>query len=85
MDIVPDKKAGRKTTAIVLGIQKTKILIIFIVAIEVFLLMYVYGDYINIYHNTFYIDGNSTSSRSCLFLSSADNCKIKNNIFIGAH
>ena len=46
MDIIPDKKAGRKTTAIVLGMKKTKVLIIFIVGIEAFLLVYAYGDYI---------------------------------------
>jgi len=46
MDIIPDKKAGRTTTAIVLGMKKTKILIICIVALEVFLLVYAYGDYV---------------------------------------
>ena len=46
MDIEPDQKAGRTTTAIVLGIQKTKLLIIAIVSLEVFLLLYAYGDYI---------------------------------------
>ena len=46
MDIIPDKKAGRTTTAIVLGMKKTKILIICIVALEVFLLIYAYGDYV---------------------------------------
>lgn len=46
MDIVPDKAAGRRTTATILGIKKTKLLIIFIVFLEVFLLLTVYQEYI---------------------------------------
>lgn len=45
MDIEPDKKAGKTTTAVLLGIKKTKILIISIVAAEVTLLSVVFGDY----------------------------------------
>lgn len=46
MDIEPDRKANRSTTATVLGLRNTKLLIIFIVAIEVALLMLAYGDFI---------------------------------------
>ncbi len=46
MDIEPDNKAGRRTTAIILGIQKTKLLIIAIVLAEVFLLFFVFQAYI---------------------------------------
>jgi len=46
MDIEPDKKAGRTTTAIVLGMQKTKLLIITIVLAEVLLLFFVFQAYI---------------------------------------
>ena len=44
MDIESDKKAGRKTTATVIGIIKTKILIISIVLSEIALLMLVFND-----------------------------------------
>ncbi|MEL6344454.1 MAG: UbiA family prenyltransferase [Myxococcota bacterium] len=44
MDIVPDRKAGRKTTATALGMRNTKILIIAIVAVEVALLFGFFGD-----------------------------------------
>ncbi len=46
MDIEPDKKAQRKTTATQLGMKRTKFLIIFIVALEVSLLFFVYQDFI---------------------------------------
>lgn len=46
MDIVPDRTAGRKTTATVIGIIKTKWLIIGIVVIEVSLLFFVFKDFI---------------------------------------
>jgi len=46
MDITPDRKAGRTTTATTLGMRGTKMLIILIVATETALLMFAYGDYI---------------------------------------
>ena len=46
MDIEPDRKAGRKTTATLLGMKWTKLLIILFVALEVGLLVGVFGDYI---------------------------------------
>lgn len=46
MDIVPDRKAGRKTTGTVLGTRKTKLLIIGIVFLEVALLFTIYQEYI---------------------------------------
>ena len=46
MDIVPDKKTGRHTTATVLGVQKTKLLIAFIVFLEILLLLTVYNEYV---------------------------------------
>ncbi len=46
MDIEPDRKANRRTTATLLGMKKTKLLIIGIVLIEVGLLFFVYKDFI---------------------------------------
>lgn len=46
MDIEPDRKADRRTTATLLGMKKTKLLIIGIVTIEVSLLLFVYKDVI---------------------------------------
>lgn len=46
MDIEPDRKANRHTSATRLGIYKTKLLIIFIVGLEVGLLMFAYNDFI---------------------------------------
>lgn len=46
MDIEPDRKSGRKTTATILGMKKTKLLIIGIVAAEVFILFYFYKEFI---------------------------------------
>lgn len=46
MDIVPDKTSGRETTATKIGIKKTKLLIIAIVILELFLLISVYHEYI---------------------------------------
>ncbi len=45
MDIGPDRKAGKTTTAVMIGIKMTKWLIITIVAIEVLLLIFVFDDY----------------------------------------
>ena len=44
MDIEPDRAAGRQTTATILGIRPTKMLIIAVVALEVALLLAVYHD-----------------------------------------
>ena len=46
MDIIPDKAAGRQTTATKIGIKKTKLLIIGIVVIEVYLLFFVFKDFV---------------------------------------
>ena len=46
MDIEPDRKSGHKTTATILGMQKTKLLIIGIVSMEVGFLFYVFRDFI---------------------------------------
>lgn len=46
MDIIPDRAAGRKTTATVIGIIKTKWLIIGIVVIEVSLLFLIFKDFV---------------------------------------
>ncbi len=46
MDIEPDRKAGRRTTATLLGMKGSKTLIIFIVAIEVALMYFVYQEFI---------------------------------------
>jgi len=45
MDIEPDKVAGRKTTATKIGMRNTKLLIIFIVIMELILLITVYQEY----------------------------------------
>lgn len=46
MDIEPDQEAGRKTTATVLGIYRTKLLIIAVVTAEVLLLVVTFKEYI---------------------------------------
>lgn len=46
MDIEPDRKSGRRTTATIIGMKKTKLLIIGIVASEVFILFYFYKEFI---------------------------------------
>jgi len=46
MDIEPDRKSGRRTTATILGTKKTKLIIIFIVIIEVLILCLVFKDYL---------------------------------------
>lgn len=46
MDIEPDRQAGRKTTATLLGMIKTKFVIITIVTTEVLLLFLVFKEYI---------------------------------------
>ena len=46
MDIEPDRKSGRRTTATVLGMRWTKVLIIFVVLVEVLLLFFVYDEII---------------------------------------
>ncbi len=44
MDVAPDRQAGRRTTATALGVGPTKLLIIAVVALEVALLLLVFGD-----------------------------------------
>ena len=44
MDLEPDEKGGRRTTATVLGRQRTKMVILALVAFEVALLVFVFGD-----------------------------------------
>ena len=44
MDIEPDKLAGKTTTAVVLGMHKTKLIIITIVLLEVLILAFVFDD-----------------------------------------
>lgn len=46
MDIDPDREAGKKTTATVLGMRNTKLLIIGLVAIEVLMLVFIFKDLI---------------------------------------
>lgn len=46
MDIDPDRRSGRRTTATLIGMKKTKLLIIGIVAVEVGLLFFVFKEYI---------------------------------------
>lgn len=46
MDIGPDKLAGKKTTATIIGIKNTKLFIILLVALEVLILFYHFHDYI---------------------------------------
>ena len=46
MDIKPDRMAKRKTTATVLGVVKTKMLIIFIVLLELIVLYFYFNEYI---------------------------------------
>jgi len=46
MDIEPDRKSGRRTTATIIGMKNTKLLIISIVALEVFILFYFYKEFI---------------------------------------
>lgn len=46
MDIEPDRKAGKVTTATILGHQKTKMFIISIVFVEVLFLFYFYHEFI---------------------------------------
>jgi len=46
MDFIPDSLVGRKTTATVLGVIKTKVLIIGLVFTEIALLLYFFGDFI---------------------------------------
>ena len=46
MDIIPDRQSGRRTTATILGLKKTKLLIISIVFLEVALLFFVFKEYI---------------------------------------
>ena len=44
MDIEPDSQAGRRTTATILGVKGTKLLIIGIVLVEVLMLIFVFKD-----------------------------------------
>ena len=46
MDIGPDRLAGRQTTATRFGMKRTKLLVIGIVSLEVFLLFFVFKEYI---------------------------------------
>ena len=46
MDIIPDRKTNRKTTATILGTKKTKLLIIGIVTVEALMLFLVFKDHI---------------------------------------
>ena len=46
MDIDPDRKTGRKTTATVIGRKNTKLLIIALVSVEAFFLFYYFQEYI---------------------------------------
>ena len=46
MDINPDRQSGRRTTATILGLKRTKLLIIGIVFLEVALLFFVFKEYI---------------------------------------
>lgn len=46
MDIQPDMQAGRRTTATVIGMRNTKLLIILIVMTEAYLLFFVFGEII---------------------------------------
>ncbi len=46
MDIEPDRKAGRVTTATIIGTKKTKLLIILIVSLEVSILFLVFKEWI---------------------------------------
>ena len=46
MDVVPDRKAGRQTTATKIGVVKTKSLIILIVFCEVSLLFVIYHEFV---------------------------------------
>ncbi len=46
MDLEPDRKGGRRTTALVLGRRWTKIVIVALVAFECALLVFVFGDFV---------------------------------------
>ncbi|WP_420320573.1 UbiA family prenyltransferase [Flagellimonas sp.] len=46
MDIEPDRKAGKVTTAILLGRKKTKILMLCLLVLESFLLIYWFNDWV---------------------------------------
>lgn len=46
MDIDPDKAAGKKTTAVIIGRKNTKFLMIFLLLTECFLLVYWFNDYV---------------------------------------
>ncbi len=45
MDIIPDKKSGRKTTATILGQVRTKLLIIVVVLLEIFVVITQFKEY----------------------------------------
>lgn len=44
MDLEPDRLGGRRTTALILGLRRTKMLIVALVGIECALLVWVFGD-----------------------------------------
>ena len=46
MDIAPDRLSGRRTTATLLGMKRTKFLVILIVFLEVNLLFFVFKEYV---------------------------------------
>ncbi|MEM1323443.1 MAG: UbiA family prenyltransferase [Bacteroidota bacterium] len=46
MDVEPDRRSGRRTTATQIGVRKTKLLIIAIVLTEVLILFWVFEEYI---------------------------------------
>ena len=46
MDIVPDKKSGRRTTATLLGMYNTKLIIMALVLIEVLMIVIYFKDYV---------------------------------------
>ncbi len=46
MDLEPDRRGGRNTTALVLGRRRTKVLIVGLVAAECALLVFVFGDFV---------------------------------------
>ena len=46
MDIEPDLKAGKKTTATLIGRKKTKILMLFLLIVETYILSYWFQDYV---------------------------------------
>lgn len=46
MDIEPDRKAGKRTTATIIGRKKAKFLMLFLLILETYILLHWFGDYI---------------------------------------